>query len=160
MYPPEPIVGRVWLPSIKGRRLGCRRRPTTFPIHRNELRQVGLCSHSSLSGRVPVLLSELASFTHSFNLLLFEDQELDDNSFRLYRLELTEIDVANPLLPQLYVRIVFGAFCEHGRFHLVWIENEHSALSSSTRDKSALFFNEATALVESTCIPCSTIWPT
>ena len=29
------------------------------------------------------------------------------------------------------------------------IENEHSTLSSSARDKSALFFDEATALVKS-----------
>ena len=47
----------------------------------------------------------------------------------------------------------FRAFCEHGRFHLVRIENEHSALSSSVHDYSTLFFDETTALVESNLHP-------
>ena len=51
---------------------------------------------------------------------------------------------------ELYVQIDFGTFCEHGRIHLdMRIENEHLALSSSASDESALFFDEATALVES-----------
>ena len=98
--------------------------------------------------RVSVLLSELASFTHSFNLFLFEGREPDDDSFRLHRLELIEIDVANSLVPQLYVGIGFRAFCEHGRFHLVRMKNKHAALSSYPRDDSARFFNEALVLVE------------
>ena len=97
---------------------------------------------------MPLLLSELC-FTHSFDLFLFEGRELDNDSFRLHRLELIEIDVANLLVPQIYVLIGFGAFCEHDRFYLVRNENENSALSSSARDNSALFFYKATALVES-----------
>ena len=50
-----------------------------------------------------LLLAELASFAYAFNLLLFECWESDDDSFRLHRLELIEIDVANLLVPQLYV---------------------------------------------------------
>ena len=100
-----------------------------------------------------MLLAELARFAYTFNLLLFECRESDDDSFRLHCLKFVEIDVANSLVPQLYVGIGFRAFCEHGRFHLVRIENEHSALSSSARDDSALFFDEATVLVESNLHP-------
>ena len=31
----------------------------------------------------------------------------------------------------------------------MWVENEHSTLSSSTRNESALFFDEATSLIKS-----------
>ena len=94
-----------------------------------------------------MLLAELARFAYTFNLLLFECRESDDDSFRFHRFEFVEIDVANSLVPQL-VGVDFRAFCEHGRFHLVRIENEHSAFSSSARDDSALFFVEAPVLVE------------
>ena len=100
-----------------------------------------------------MLLAELARFAHAFNLLFFECRESDDDSFRLHCLNFVEIDVTNSLVPQLYVGIGFGAFCEHGRFHLVRIENEHSALSSSVHDYSTLFFDETTALVESNLHP-------
>ena len=96
-----------------------------------------------------MLLSELVGCTYAFNLLLFQCREPDDDSFRLHRLAFIEIDVANLLVPQLYVRIGFGSFCKHGRFHLVQIENEHSTPASSASDESALFFDEATVLVES-----------
>ena len=57
--------------------------------------------------------------------------------------------MANSLVPQLYVGVGFRVFCEHGGFHLVRVEDEHPALSSSTRDDSAFFFDEAPFLVES-----------
>ena len=96
-----------------------------------------------------MLFSKLACFAHAFNLLLVECQESDDDSFRLHLLEFVEIDVANLLAPQFYVRISFRAFCEHGRFHLVRVENEYSAFSSFERDDSALFVDEAPVLVKS-----------
>ena len=86
---------------------------------------------------------------YPFNLLLFECREFDYDFFRLHHFEFVEIDVANSLVPQLNDRVTFRAFCKHGQFHLVRIENEHSALSSSARNESALFFNETTTLVES-----------
>ena len=52
-----------------------------------------------------MLLAELASFTHSGNLLLCKSRESDDDSFRLHSLELLEIGVAYPLEPQLYVGV-------------------------------------------------------
>ena len=94
-----------------------------------------------------MLLSELACFTYAFNLLFFECWESDDDSFQFHCLYFLEIDVANSLVPQLYVGIGFGAFCEHGRFHLVCIKNKHA------HDDSTLFFNEAPALVESDLHP-------
>ena len=95
------------------------------------------------------LLSKLARFTYAFNLLLFECWESDDDSFRLHRFEFVEIDVANSLVPQLNVGLGIRAFCEHGRLHVVRIEDDHPALSSFLRDDSALFFDEAPVLVES-----------
>ena len=95
-----------------------------------------------------MFLAELARFAYAFNLLLFECRESDDDSFRLHCLKFVEIDVANSLVPQLYVGIDFRAFCEHGRLHLVRIEDEHSALSSSAHDDSTLFSNEAPFFVE------------
>ena len=100
-----------------------------------------------------MLLAELARFTYTLDLLLFECWEFDEDYFRLHHFQFVEIDVANPLVPQLYVRIDFRGFCEHGRFHLVQIENEHPALSSSVRDDLALFFDEAPVLVESNLHP-------
>ena len=64
--------------------------------------------------RVLMLLAELASCTYAFNLSLFESRESHDDSFRLHHLEFIEIDVANPLVLQLYVDLGFGAFCKHG----------------------------------------------
>ena len=66
-----------------------------------------------------MLLAELAGRTYTFNLFLLECRDPDDDSFRLHCLELLEVDMANPLVPQLYVGVGFGAFCKHGRFHLV-----------------------------------------
>ena len=101
-----------------------------------------------------MLLAELTRFANTFNLLLFECRESDDDSFRLHRFEFVEIDVANSLVPQLYVEVGFRTFHEHGGFHLMQIENEHSTLSSSTRDDSAFFFDEAApVLVESNLHP-------
>ena len=57
--------------------------------------------------------------------------------------------MADSLVPELYIGIGFRAFREHGGFHLVRVEDEHPALSSSTRDDSAFFFDEAPVLVES-----------
>ena len=78
-----------------------------------------------------MLLAELARFAHAFNLIFFECLESDDNSFRLHCFEFVEIDVANSLMPQLYVGVGFRAFCEHGQLHLMRIEDEHLALSLS-----------------------------
>ena len=61
----------------------------------------------------------MARFAYVFNILLFKCWESDHDFFRLHRLKFFEIDVANSLVLQLYVRIDFRAFCEHGRFHLV-----------------------------------------
>ena len=87
-----------------------------------------------------MLLAELASFTYSFDLFFFEGWDSDDDSSQLHCLG---------FIPYLYVGVGFGAFCKHGRFHLMLVENEHSALSSSASDELALFFDEETALVES-----------
>ena len=100
-----------------------------------------------------MLLSELACFTYAFNLFFFECWESDADSFQFHCLYFLEIDVANSLVPQLYVGIGFRAFCEHGRLHLVQIEDEHSALSSSACDDATLFFDEAPVLVESNLHP-------
>ena len=48
---------------------------------------------------VPMLLAELASGTQAFNLFLLECREPDDGPFRLHRLELFKVDMANPLVP-------------------------------------------------------------
>ena len=95
-----------------------------------------------------MLFPELASWTYTFNLFMFEGWEPNDDSFQLYPLELLEVDIANSFVPYLYVCIGFGAFSKHGRFHLVRIENEHSTFPSTTSDELAFLLDEATTLVE------------
>ena len=60
-----------------------------------------------------VLLAELARFAYTFNLLLFECRESDDDSFRFHCLEFVEIDVVDSLVTWLYVGVGFHALCEH-----------------------------------------------
>ena len=96
-----------------------------------------------------MLLAELARFTYTFNLLLFEGWELDDDSFRLHALELLEVDMVDSFMSKLYVSMSFSAFCKHGLFPLVRMKNEHLALFSSVSDESAFFRDETTSLVES-----------
>ena len=95
-----------------------------------------------------VLFAELASLTYTYNILLSESREFDDDSFQLHSLELLEIDVAYPLVLQLYVGVGSLALGIHCRSQLVRVEDEHSTFSPTTSDKSAFFFDEASSIVE------------
>ena len=55
--------------------------------------------------------------------------------------------MADSLVPQLDVRLGFETFGIHGRFHLVRIENEHTAFSPSLSYESNIFLNEAIFIV-------------
>ena len=46
-----------------------------------------------------MLFVELASFTHTCNLLLIKGRESDDDFFRLHSFELLEIDAVDPFMP-------------------------------------------------------------
>ena len=95
-----------------------------------------------------VLFVELTSFIYSYNLLFNEGRESDDDAFRLHSLEFLDIDVAYPLVPQIYVSVGLSALGIHCRFHLVRIEDEHSAFSSITSNNSAFLFDDTPSIVE------------
>ena len=56
--------------------------------------------------------------------------------------------MANSLVPQFDVCLGFETFTVHCRFHLVRIEDEHSAISPPLRYESAIFLDEASFFVE------------
>ena len=95
-----------------------------------------------------MLFAELASFTHTFNLLPSKGRESDDDSFRLHFFELLEIDVADPFMPQLYVSTGSMALGIHCRFHLARIEDKHLTFISTASDNRTFFFNEAPSVVD------------
>ena len=98
--------------------------------------------------RLSVLFAELRSFTYACNFLFGESRESGDNSFRLHSLKLLEIDVAYPLVPQLYVSVGSLALGIHCRIHLVRVEDEHLTFSPTPSDESAFFFDEASSIIE------------
>ena len=55
--------------------------------------------------QLSVLFAELIGFRHTCNLLLRKGRESNDDSFRQHSFEILEIDVAYPLMPQLYVGV-------------------------------------------------------
>ena len=57
-------------------------------------------------------------------------------------------DVAGSLVPQLNVPLDFETCGIHGRFHLVWIEREHSVFSPSPSYYPTIFFYKSSFVVE------------
>ena len=106
-----------------------------------------------------MLFAELAWFTYTFNLLISEGREFDEDPFRLHPLKLLEIDVADYLVSQFYVCVRFETFHIHSQFYLFRIKDVHAAFSSSSSYESALFFNEPLWFKRSSMPHCK-IWPT
>ena len=95
-----------------------------------------------------MLLSKLASFTHSVDSFRIEGWKSDYDSLRLYRAESLEIYVADSHVPQLDACLRFETFAIHGLFHLVRVEDEYATISPSLGYESAIFLDEATFSVE------------
>ena len=87
----------------------------------------------------------MRGYTHTFNFMPLKGWESDADSFRLHALEPLEVDMVDCFVPYLYVRDGFMAFRKHNRFHLVRVEDEHLAFSSTTRHDSAFLYNEVEA---------------
>ena len=81
-------------------------------------------------------------------------------SFCLPRSEFTEVYMANPFVQQLNIKLSLQSFCIHLCVHLNRVEVKHVIFSFCLSDKLALILDEATFLVESYFLLCSTIWPT
>ena len=118
-------------------------------IHLNVLHSRSLSVSSSLSGTVVGIVCELIRFTYTYHLLFGKSRESDDDSFRLYSFELLEVDVANSFVPQIQVSFDYEAFCKHSQLHLILLEDEHLAFSSTVRYWFAFFLNKAHIIIES-----------
>ena len=90
-----------------------------------------------------MLFAELTCFTHSVDLFQPNGRKSDDDYLWFHRSESLEVDMADSLEPQLDVHLGFETFGIHGRFHLVWFENELSALSPSPSYALTILFNKA-----------------
>ena len=90
----------------------------------------------------------MRGYTHTFNFMPLKGWESDADSFRLHALEPLEVDMVDCFVPYLYVRDGFMAFRKHNRFHLVRVEDEHLALSSSASNEAAFLLNEVASVVE------------
>ena len=75
------------------------------PTHMSEVHSGGLCLRFSLLETG----AEMASFTHSDNLLLCKSRDFDEDSFHLHAFDRLEIDVANSFVTRFYVRVGLGA---------------------------------------------------
>ena len=98
--------------------------------------------------RESMLLAELTHLAYAVDSFRFERRKADDDSLGLHRAEPLEVDVANSFVPQLDARLGFETFCVHCRFHLVRIEDEHTAFFPPLSYDSAIFLDETTFVVE------------
>ena len=80
-----------------------------------------------------MLFTELTCFAHSVDSFPLEVRKFDNDSLRLS----LEVDVADSHVPQLNVYLGFETLRIHGRFHLVRLEDKHSAFPSNMSDESA-----------------------
>ena len=95
-----------------------------------------------------MLFAELTRFAYSVDPFRLECRKSDEDSLCLHRAEPLEVDVADSLVPQLDARLVFETVSVHCRFHLVRIEDEHSAVSPPLSYESAILLDEASFFVE------------
>ena len=107
-----------------------------------------------------MLFASLTCFTYSFNPIFFDGRESSDDSFRLHSLEFLEIDVADSLMPQLYVCVdfvTFGIVADFTSFEStinIWPYLRPLATSRPS------FSMKQPSWLNQTCMSCSTIWPT
>ena len=59
------------------------------------------------------------------------------------------VDVADRLVPQVYIRFDLLSFHKHGGTNIVRVEDEHPPFSTSSRDYTVFVLNEATVVSES-----------
>ena len=59
-----------------------------------------------------------------------------------------EVDVADPLMPQVDIQFDFLSFGEHCSAYAISFEDEHPPFSSPLCDDLSFFFNEATKVGE------------
>ena len=94
-----------------------------------------------------MLLPDLESFTY----LAFPATELwlsRNHMFQLHLLKLSEVDVANPLMPQVDVRLELVHFREHSGANIIGFKDEHSSILASLRDDPTFLLNEASMMSE------------
>ena len=89
----------------------------------------------------PVLLPALAGFTN-LGLSATKFQQSENNLFRLQILKPLVVDVANPLVPQVDVRLDLLPFRKHNGADIISVEDEHPPVSTPLRNYPALFLDE------------------
>ena len=97
--------------------------------------------------RKPVLLPELASFTY-LGLLAAELRQSINHMFRLHFLKLLEVDVADPLVPQVDVPLNLLSFCKHNTANIIRFEDKHPPVSAPLPNNLAFFLDEAPEMRE------------
>ena len=94
-----------------------------------------------------MLLPDLESFTY----LAFPATELwlsRNHMFQLHLLKLSEVDVANPLMPQVDVRLELVHFREHSGANIIGFEDEHSSIPVPFCNDSTFVLDEASMMSE------------